>query len=737
VILTSLAATLSLVQTPTQRADTLRPPASLPAIEVIGRLDRLVRIPGAGVVLDQRALAGSRVFTTAEALRKASGVHVRDEEGFGLRPNIGIRGLSPTRSTTVMLLEDGIPFTIAPYGDNGAYYHPPIERFDRIEILKGSGQILFGPRTIGGVINYVTPAVPERASGHIALSGGSRGFLSTRARFGGTWSGAGMLVDLSRRHGEGSRENIGSTLHDATLKTGLSLGTSQSVVFKANYYTERSQVTYSGLTEGEWALSPQSNPFRNDSLLLDRVAASATHRVELGTGTSVTSVAYGYRIDRDWWRQSSNSAERPNDAADAACGGLANLSTTCGNQGRIRTYGVAGFESRIRLDRSILGTTHQVDAGIRVHRERQERQQVNGGSPSARTPGPAGNVNSGFVEDNVRRNTAYAAFVQERLVLGPWTVTPGLRLEHVRYQRINRLPVTGLPDGVEGRSALTQLVPGIGVTLAASGATTFYAGLHRGFSPPRTEDLIDNSTGGVVELGPELSWNAEVGVRTQPVSGLSLDATAFRMAFDNQIIPASVAGGSGATLTSAGRTLHRGLELSGRASTAASWGWRHDLALEIAWTWLPVARFEGERFVFVGHGGSDVVGKVYGGQNAAESRERISVTGHRLPYAPRHLLTASLGWAAPQGFDLSVEAVHLGAQFGDALNTSVLVADGQQGPIPAATVWNVAADFALSRSTRAFAALKNATDRLYIVDRTRGLVPGIPRLVQVGVTQEF
>jgi Fe(3+) dicitrate transport protein len=307
----------------------------------------------------------------------------------------------------------------------------------------------------------------------------------------------------------------------------------------------------------------------------------------------------------------------------------------------------------------------------------------------------------------------------------------------VRYQRVNRRPVAGNPEGIEGRTSLTQVVPGLGITFGASGATTLFAGLHRGFSPPRTEDLINNSTGGVVELGPELSWNAEVGLRSEPLEGLGVEATAFRMAFDNQIIPASVAGGSGATLTSAGRTLHGGLELSTRASSAGLWGGDHDLTLSVAWTWLPVARFEGDRFVFVGQAGADVIGKVYGDQNASGTRERVSVRGNRLPYAPRHLLTAGLAWTAPQGFDLSLEAVHVGAQHGDALNTSVLVPDGQQGPIPAATLWNLAANYAVGGKTSVFVTVKNLTDRLVLVDRTRGLLPGMPRLLQMGVVRKF
>lgn len=129
----------------------------MPRIDVIGSYENLKTISGSADVIDKETLESSRVFTANEALRKVPGVHMRDEEGLGLRPNIGIRGLNPTRSTKVTLLEDGIPLAYAPYGDNASYFHPPIERFDHIEILKGADQVRFGPQTIGGVVNYITP----------------------------------------------------------------------------------------------------------------------------------------------------------------------------------------------------------------------------------------------------------------------------------------------------------------------------------------------------------------------------------------------------------------------------------------------------------------------------------------------------------------------------------------------------------------------------------------------------
>jgi Fe(3+) dicitrate transport protein len=297
--------------------------------------------------------------------------------------------------------------------------------------------------------------------------------------------------------------------------------------------------------------------------------------------------------------------------------------------------------------------------------------------------------------------------------------------------------VNELPDvPAEGATSLTQLIPGLGATYAVAEKTTLFAGVHRGFAPPRPEDVIDNS-GTVTDLDAELSWNWELGVRSEPARGLRVDATVFRMDFENQIIPASVAGGAGATLTSAGRTLHQGLELQARLDLGTVLRSTNNLFLEAAWTWLPTARFEGERYVYVGTGGSDVVGKVYAEQNDGGTRSQVSVTGNRLPYAPEQLLTATLGYSLGTSLELRAEGVYLGAQYGDALNTDVLVADGQQGPLDAAFIMNFAASYRFPFGTTFFATLKNAFDRTYVVDRTRGLYPGAPRLVQAGFTQVF
>ncbi len=710
----------------------------LPTIEVIGSRSSLSGIPGSGEVLDSTELVNGHVFTSTEALRKVAGLTVRDEEGFGLRPNIGVRGLNPTRSSKVLLLEDGIPFVIAPYGANESYYHPPIDRFDRVEVLKGSGQILFGPQTIGGVINYITPAVPTRPGATVAITPGNRDYFNGRVRAGGSWGGAGVLAEYMRKQGDGSRENIGSKLDDASLKTAFKLGARHRLTLRGNYYRERSNVAYSGLTESEYAANPYQNPFVNDSMRLDRWGASATHRFDLTGAAALTTTAYAYQVHRDWWRQSSNSSQRPNDSSDPACGGIANLSTTCGNEGRLRDYWVYGVEPRLRWSYAVGPIAAVTDVGVRAHYEMQERVQANGASATARAAGPSTDPNAGLKENNERANQAYSAFVQQRFIAGRFGVVPGVRVEHVRYRRSNLLPTASGGAEISGRTTLTQVIPGLGATYQAGSGTTVFAGVHRGFAPPRTEDVIDNATGGVVDLDAELSWNYEAGVRSQLAPWLGIEATAFAMDFENQIIAANLAGGAGSTLTSAGETSHRGVELAARWSAAQWLTGGHDVYFRGAYTWLPVADFAGTRFVFAGTGGGDEVGKVYTAQNSGGTRAQISVSGNRLPYAPEHLFTGTLGYGHSSGLDLRLEGVHVGAQFGDALNTGVLSADGQQGPVPAFTIWNAAASFRI-RPTQStvFVTVKNLFDKLYIADRTRGLIPGSPRLVQAGITQVF
>ena len=688
-----------------------------------GTPESLSEIPGSIERIDRQTLEKSRAFNFSEVLRKISGVNVRDEEGFGLRPNIGIRGTNPTRSTKVLLLEDGLPLSYAPYGDNASYYHPPVERYDSIEVLKGSGQIAYGPQTIAGLINYLTPNPPDKPTFNFKLEGGNRSFFNGGAGFGGTFGNLGTIFNFNHKRGDGSRDNLNSKLYDLSNKSVLQLNARNALTGKFTFFREDSNLTYTGSTEAEFAADPRSNIFKNDFFYGRRSGFSLQHAAVLTSKINLTTSFYSNYFSRDWWRQSSNSSQRPNRLnVDPDCLSLAALNTTCGNEGRLRDYLTQGVETRLTTNFNFGSVANELVVGFRVHREDQERIQRNGDLPTSR--------DGVMVENNERKASAQSGFIQHRFTWKNLALTPGVRFERVVFSRTNRLANNG--TGVTGETTVTEVISGIGVSYSGFKKTTLFAGVHRGFSPPRAEDVVTNS-GGVIELDSELSWNYEVGVRTQPLKGISVSGALFRNDYQNQIVAASVAGG--AAFTNGGATLQQGFEFTGQIVSGTIFRSPHNVYLRTAYTFLPTAEFRGMRLSSIT---SSATLNSYCPTTRRVSPTACSITENRLPYAPRVLMTTSIGYSHTRGFDAFVENVYIGRQFGDDLNAVNPNANGQLGAIPSQTYWNATANYRVEKwRTTFFITGKNLLDRTYIVDRTRGLLPSGPRLVQTGIKVSF
>jgi Fe(3+) dicitrate transport protein len=702
---------------PDQRTTSSPEPASreLEIVTVLGSHDRTRTLSGSHQVLDAQSLTQSHVMTTSEALRKAVGVNVRDEEGFGLRPNIGLRGLNPTRSTKVLLLEDGIPLAYAPYGDNASYYHPPIDRFARIEVLKGAAVNLYGPQTVGGVINYITPTPADELTGLLRLTAGDEGYRNVHALV----SGAGLQLDLVDKRGDGSRDNQDSHIRDINAKWLLDMGTDHTLILRANHYMEDSQVTYTGITDAELRnFGYRYNPFRNDEFDARRTGFSITHDWSLAESTTLTTNLYHATFDRDWWRQASTTSDAQCNAVRYTMNGTTvNFQTAralgigvnpddCqSRQGRLRSYRSYGVEPRIDLDWSLGASDNQLTLGARIHEESQVRRQRNGASPVA---------SSGtLVERNTRATSARAVFVQNRLVIGGFEITPGIRHEHIDNERINGL------NNASGDATTNAWLPSLGMSYQLTDSISLFASVHEGFSPPRTEDLIDNS-GFQTHVNAEESRNLEVGVRSN-FGIFSLDATFFRTDFDTQIAVGSIAGGS--TPLAEGETRYEGMELAAYADSEHLFGWNWTPYAQLALTCLPTADLESS-FVRVDNG-SVIPG---------------AIKGNRLPYAPERLVTASIGAKWPMGIDAHVELVYVDDQYADFANTRKAPANGngQIGEIGGYSIWNVAMNWTPeSWPVTLFTTVKNIGGKKYVVDRTRGILTSPPRMVQAGVEVRF
>lgn len=708
----------------------------LPNMEVLAEPETTSRSVGSGTSLSATALFASHAANVNEVLRKVPGVYVRDEEGFGIRPNIGIRGMNPFRSTKVLFLEDGLPLNFAPYGDNDIYYHPPVERYDRIEVMKGAELTQYGPQTLSGAVNYITPVPPTKAGGYASFTGGTRDYLFGHLRYGGTAEKLGLVdsvggvLDYIHKEGNGARDNTFAKIDDANLKSIIDINARHSLTWRGDFYQENSQSTF-GLTEAEYRnFGARYNPFKNDEYATSRWATSATHDYQMNEKVKFSTHFYWSEFNRDWWRQMN---QQPSDSdcgtafRDARLNGQAINVDSCNfTRGRLRNYETWGVAPTVHAEYTLGSINNTLDAGFRAHFESQYRQTQDGSSAVART----GKV----VENNRRYAQAYSGFIQNRFSLGDWSMTPGVRVESVDYQRLNLLP----GQQAKGQSALIQPLPSFALNYDASKQASLFFGVHRGFAPPRVEDSVYN-TGNPVEIGPELSWNYEVGIRGKPLTGLKTDLTYFRNDYQTLTVLGTVGGND--TPVAQGQALFQGIELMVRADAAELFNWMHNPYIQLAYTWLPTAETTSAFHCLPLANGSMSAncpnGLVYG-----------SKAGNRSPYAPENLLTASVGYSHPSGFDAHFETVLVTDQNSDFLNldtaaehpkgaNSVEARSGQYGKIPAYVVVNLAGTYKVYKGLDMYVSVKNLFDNTYIVDRVRGILPGSPRLVQAGFKYEF
>ncbi|WP_370236291.1 TonB-dependent receptor plug domain-containing protein, partial [Brevundimonas sp.] len=250
-------------------------PAVLEPITVVGSRQQARDLGGAATFLDDETLRTFDYTDVHRVLRLVPGVVTQEEEGFGLRPNIGIRGSGTDRSARVAIMEDGVLIAPAPYAAPAAYYFPRISRMTGVEVVKGPGAIKYGPLTVGGAINFTSTPIGgaggDDLSGYLSLSGGSYGGFRGHGVLGG-WSDLGdsgwqfgAQAEWLREQSDGFKEldNGGPTgfeIDDRVFKLGLrtapGAARAQSLTFKYQELDERSDETYLGLTLDDFNATP-------------------------------------------------------------------------------------------------------------------------------------------------------------------------------------------------------------------------------------------------------------------------------------------------------------------------------------------------------------------------------------------------------------------------------------------------------------------------------------------------
>jgi Fe(3+) dicitrate transport protein len=84
-------------------------------IQIFGSTNALDTAPGSGHAISEEQLEDFEFDDIHRVLQSVPGVYIREEDGYGLRPNIGLRGATSERSSKIALMEDGVLLSPAPY----------------------------------------------------------------------------------------------------------------------------------------------------------------------------------------------------------------------------------------------------------------------------------------------------------------------------------------------------------------------------------------------------------------------------------------------------------------------------------------------------------------------------------------------------------------------------------------------------------------------------------------------
>lgn len=600
---------------------------------LVGRRRDARRVVGSAHIVDQETLERFEPDDVHRSLRGVPGVYVRDEDGVGLRPNIGLRGASSDRSAKVTLLEDGVLFGPAPYAAPAAYYFPLTSRMTGIEVWKGPAAIRQGPHTIGGAINLRTRSVPLSSTGGLDIGFGlvgpgreqSRlhGFAGDSLALSGLWSGwnLGVLVESARVESEGFKvidghenQSTGFVRDDVMLKARLGTGVlaevRHSLELKLGLQREESFESYLGLTDEDFRASPDRRyaASQDDAMTWLRTQGQLRYGLQVGT-LELDVVAYRHDLDRSWTKVNGvRGAPNLHDVLGFAEAGtnpifVSRLQSSADvidddtavligpNRRRYFSQGVAAvtrFDLDVPLTEAsttspelVLG--QRLEVGLRLHQDHIDRDHREAGYLVVQNHLVSDGGAEVVTADNSAEALALAVYVADELRLGPLMIVPGMRAEIIGGRLQDRRQAE-----VAKESQQVALLPGLGLGWAMSEALTFMGGVHRGFSP-----VAPGQTGTVQ---PEESTNGELGVRfdLDHRLGLTGEVTGFVSHYDNIVGECTYSAGcvdDTGTQQNGGSALVGGTEVAVRHRLPLSLLRRTDaLKLEGTFTWTN-ARF--------------------------------------------------------------------------------------------------------------------------------------------------
>ena len=715
----------------------------LDKVMVIGDSDNIKRMPGSAHFVSNQDIQENSYDDINRVLRKVPGVYVREEDGFGLFPNISIRGVDTTRSAKVTIMEDGVLMAPAPYSAPSAYFSPTVGRMNGLEILKGSSQIKYGPHITGGVINYLATPIPTEQKVYLksiigSFSGLDELELRAHAYVGNTFDTEfgkfGVLLEAFARKNDGFKtidetadfrdgNDTGFTKVEPMVKLSWEPNTDiyQLLEFKYGYTDLDANETYLGLSEADFRANPlrRYSSSRFDNIEAEQERISLRYTISPTDDLDIITTLYHNEFKRNWYKLKDLRNVNGNTLglSEALAGGQngeglgclkGDFACTLRVRANNREYKAKGVDSVAFYRFGGDMVQHELSFGIRFHRDEVRRfqwdddftQEANGtiSGVSNGTPGGAG--------DRLQITDAIALHAQDTIDIGSWTITPGIRFEMLDqyYEE---------PKGTRrGDNNLNMIGGGLGVAYQFNEQWTGFGGVHRGFSPPSPRAAIKDG------LEEETSIAYELGLRYGS-EALSGELVGFFTDFQDLIVVDNVGGVGTGDNENFGEVHSYGFELAAQFDAGIANDW------EISNPWFVNTTF------------TRAIQQNDSKSVDAESIFSFGEKGNRMPYIPEwqvNLGTSveSVNWGA------SISATYVSSTFTSANNVNNQIdgngnPDSRFGKTDSYFVVDASTFYRVTNSVKVLAGVQNLFDEEYVVSRQpHGPRPGMPRMVYVG-----
>jgi Fe(3+) dicitrate transport protein len=711
------------------------PEATVSAVGLASGASGLDEVPGSLHLITTKELKRFSYTDPLRTLRTVAGVNITEEDGFGLRPNIGLRGSGTERSSRITIMEDGVLIAPAPYTASSAYYFPSIARMSSVEILKGSSQIAFGPQTASGAINLISTQIPDVETASFSMSHGSFKNRYVHMYVGNSVTSGkgtfGYLIEFLEIGSDGfktldNEDPTGFIKSDRLAKlkwsSPVSASVQQSLQLKLADVTETSHETYLGLSEVDFAISPfrRYAASAQDVMNTEQTQTVLTHTVAPSKRLEIKTDIYRTTFHRNWYKldravdstgttmELGEILNSPDDFSEgysyltgSSTIGLAGLDVQANN----RNYFAQGIQSRLIYTFGKAEVKNRIIFGSRFHRDLVDRFQwrdrysMDNGTMELVTPGIHGTAGN-----RVESASALANYLRATLHFGDFTLTPGLRHENISFERYDygSSDLERLGNGDYRVNNVSVLLPGVGLNYQISSALDVFTGVHRGFIPP----------GSKPETEPELSINSELGVRFSH-RYVSAQMVIFSNNYSNLLgadLDASGGTGSG-DLFNGGSAMANGLEFELAVDPFTDGPCDHiSMPVRIAYTYTDAT--------FTNAFDSD-----FGAWGDVE-------VGDALPYLAPHQLSLVTS------FEHEKIAIDISGRFTSAMRTvagqgEILLAESTDESL----IFDSGIRYEVSNHLNVTLGVTNLLDRAYAVSRRPyGLRPNMPRALRIGVS---